>query len=169
MLQEIRFVLIASLKVFCDLVETQSFSRTAVLNHVTQSAVSQQLKSIQKRQGNRLVEREKRRLRLTAEGGGNVPGRQSSTGLCPVSPARGRGPPVILHGAPPREPIGFSPQACRRPENTWVEPIFAECECDPVAPGRAVRPAQAPLCSHWEMPGCREPRSLLGVRGQSPR
>jgi DNA-binding transcriptional LysR family regulator len=62
------FVLVESLKVFCDLVETQSFSKTAVLNSVTQSAVSQQLKSIEKRQGKQLLEREKRRLTLTAEG-----------------------------------------------------------------------------------------------------
>ena len=61
-------MLITSLKVFCDLVETQSFSKTAVLNSVTQSAVSQQLKSIEKRQGKQLLEREKRRLTLTAEG-----------------------------------------------------------------------------------------------------
>jgi len=61
-------VLVESLKVFCDLVETQSFSKTAVLNAVTQSAVSQQLKSIEKRQGKQLLEREKRRLSLTAEG-----------------------------------------------------------------------------------------------------
>jgi DNA-binding transcriptional LysR family regulator len=61
-------VLVESLKVFCDLVETQSFSKTAVLNSVTQSAVSQQLKSIEKRQGKQLLEREKRRLTLTAEG-----------------------------------------------------------------------------------------------------
>ena len=61
-------MLVESLKVFCDLVETQSFSKTAVLNSVTQSAVSQQLKSIEKRQDNRLLEREKRRLTLTAEG-----------------------------------------------------------------------------------------------------
>ena len=59
---------VESLKVFCDLLETQSFSKTAVLNSVTQSAVSQQLKSIEKRQGKRLLEREKRRLTLTAEG-----------------------------------------------------------------------------------------------------
>lgn len=61
-------MLIASLKVFCDLVETQSFSKTALLNSVTQSAVSQQLKSIEKRQEKQLIEREKRRLTLTAEG-----------------------------------------------------------------------------------------------------
>ena len=61
-------MLITSLKVFCDLIETQSFSKTAILNSVTQSAVSQQLKSIEKRQCKQLIEREKRRLTLTAEG-----------------------------------------------------------------------------------------------------
>jgi len=61
-------VLIESLKVFCDLVESQSFSKTAILNSVTQSAVSQQLKSIERRQEKKLLEREKRRLSLTAEG-----------------------------------------------------------------------------------------------------
>lgn len=61
-------MLITSLKVFCDLIDTQSFSKTAVLNSVTQSAVSQQLKSIESRQDAKLVERAKRRLTLTAEG-----------------------------------------------------------------------------------------------------
>ena len=61
-------MLTESLKVFCDLIETQSFSKTALLNDVSQSAVSQQLKSIERRQGRQLVQREKRRLSLTAEG-----------------------------------------------------------------------------------------------------
>ena len=61
-------MLIESLKVFCDLIDTQSFSRAAVLNSVTQSAVSQQIKSIEKRHGKTLVERGKHRLSLTAEG-----------------------------------------------------------------------------------------------------
>jgi len=61
-------VLVESLKVFCDLVDTQSFSKTAVLNDVTQSAVSQQIKNIEKRQDKKLLEREKRRISLTAEG-----------------------------------------------------------------------------------------------------
>jgi len=65
---EIQIVLIETLKVFCDLVETQSFSKAAILNSVTQSAVSQQLKSIEKRQRKQLLEREKRKLTLTAEG-----------------------------------------------------------------------------------------------------
>ena len=56
------------MKVFCDLIETQSFSKTAILNSVTQSAISQQLKSIERRQDAQLVERVKRRMTLTAEG-----------------------------------------------------------------------------------------------------
>ncbi len=61
-------MLTESLKVFCDLIETQSFSKTALLNDVSQSAVSQQLKSIEERHERQLVQREKRRLSLTAEG-----------------------------------------------------------------------------------------------------
>ena len=61
-------MLIESLKVFCDLVETQSFSKTALLNSVTQSATSQLIKSIEKRQGKQLLVRHKRQLALTAEG-----------------------------------------------------------------------------------------------------
>ncbi len=61
-------MLVQSLKIFRDLIDTQRFSKTAVLNSVTQSAVSQQIKSIEKRQGKPLLEREKRRIFLTAEG-----------------------------------------------------------------------------------------------------
>ena len=38
---------IENFKTFCDLVETQSFSKAARLNEVTQSAVSQQLKAME--------------------------------------------------------------------------------------------------------------------------
>ena len=61
-------MLVESLKVFCDLVDTQNFTKTAALNSVTQSAVSQQIKNIEKRQGKQLLERDKRQLILTAEG-----------------------------------------------------------------------------------------------------
>ena len=61
-------MLIQSLKMFCDLIDTQSFSKTAALNSVTQSAVSQQIKSMEKRQGKPLLERNKRQISLTAEG-----------------------------------------------------------------------------------------------------
>jgi DNA-binding transcriptional LysR family regulator len=60
---------VESLKTFCDLVETGSFSRAARLNFVTQSAVSQQLRALERRYGRRLVERGDRRgPRLTEAG-----------------------------------------------------------------------------------------------------
>src|SRR5690242_10167705 len=46
-----------TLKTFCDLVETGSLSRAARLNLVTQSAVSQQLRALERRYGCTLVER----------------------------------------------------------------------------------------------------------------
>ena len=61
-------MLIQSLKIFCDLTNSQSFSKTAILNSVTQSAVSQQIKSIERRQGKPLVERKNRIISLTPEG-----------------------------------------------------------------------------------------------------
>ena len=61
-------MLVQSLKIFRDLVDTQRFSKTAVLNSVTQSAVSQQIKSIERRHGKPLLKRKKRQISLTAEG-----------------------------------------------------------------------------------------------------
>ncbi len=55
-------------KVFCDLVDTASFSKAASLNGVTQSAVSQQVKALEDRFGVRLVERGKKHFSLTREG-----------------------------------------------------------------------------------------------------
>lgn len=55
-------------KVFSDLAETSSFSQAARLNAVTQSAVSQQIKALEKRFGSRLIERGKRNFSLTPEG-----------------------------------------------------------------------------------------------------
>src|SRR5882724_4614391 len=52
---------VETLKTFCDLVETGSFSRAARLNLVTQSAVSQQLRALEQRYGRRLIERGPRR------------------------------------------------------------------------------------------------------------
>ena len=48
---------IETLKVFCDLVETQSFSLAAERNFVTQSAVSQQVKTLEDKFNRRLLER----------------------------------------------------------------------------------------------------------------
>jgi len=55
-------------KVFRDLAETASFSQAAQRNGITQSAVSQQVKALEKRYGVRLIERGKKSFSLTAEG-----------------------------------------------------------------------------------------------------
>jgi DNA-binding transcriptional LysR family regulator len=59
---------IESLKVFCDLAETQSFTKAAQINQVTQSAVSQQISSLERHFKSLLIERSKKRFRLTREG-----------------------------------------------------------------------------------------------------
>src|SRR5580704_13714296 len=59
---------IDSLKVFCDLVETESFTKAAQINHVTQSAVSQQISSLERQFKSLLIERSKKKFRLTREG-----------------------------------------------------------------------------------------------------
>jgi DNA-binding transcriptional LysR family regulator len=57
-----------SLKVFCDLAETESFTRAAQINNITQSAVSQQISSLEKQFKSLLIERSKKKFRLTREG-----------------------------------------------------------------------------------------------------
>ena len=61
---------IETLKVFCDLVETQSFSLAAERNFITQSAVSQQIKTLEDKFKRRLLERVRgrREVRLTTAG-----------------------------------------------------------------------------------------------------
>src|SRR5438034_2824401 len=59
---------IDSLKVFCDLAETESFTKAAQINEVTQSAVSQQISSLERTFKSLLVERSKKKFRLTREG-----------------------------------------------------------------------------------------------------
>ena len=59
---------IESLKVFCDLMETESFTRAAHINHITQSAVSQQISSLERQFNSLLIERSKKKFRLTREG-----------------------------------------------------------------------------------------------------
>src|SRR2546422_8817396 len=59
---------IESLKVFCDLAETESFTKAAQINQVTQSAVSQQISSLEKSFESLLIERSKKKFRLTREG-----------------------------------------------------------------------------------------------------
>jgi DNA-binding transcriptional LysR family regulator len=59
---------IESLKVFCDLVETESFTKAAQINQVTQSAVSQTISALERLFKSLLVERSKKQFRLTREG-----------------------------------------------------------------------------------------------------
>jgi DNA-binding transcriptional LysR family regulator len=57
-----------TLKVFCDVVETRSFSAAASQNFVTQSAVSQQVRMLEDRWGRRLLERTRGNVQLTPAG-----------------------------------------------------------------------------------------------------
>ncbi|MCX8089895.1 MAG: LysR family transcriptional regulator [Verrucomicrobiae bacterium] len=59
---------IESLKVFCDLAETESFTKAAQINGVTQSAVSQQISSMERNFKALLIERSRKKFRLTREG-----------------------------------------------------------------------------------------------------
>jgi DNA-binding transcriptional LysR family regulator len=59
---------IESLKVFCDLVDSESFTKAAEINGVTQSAVSQQIGALERTFKSLLIERSKIRFRLTREG-----------------------------------------------------------------------------------------------------
>ena len=59
---------IETLKVFCDLVDLESFSLAAERNFITQSAVSQQIRSLEDKFKRRLLERirGRRDVKLTA-------------------------------------------------------------------------------------------------------
>jgi DNA-binding transcriptional LysR family regulator len=57
-----------TLQVFCDLVETGSFSAAASQNFITQSAVSQQVRALESRFEQRLIERTKGRVQPTPAG-----------------------------------------------------------------------------------------------------
>ncbi|AKU92527.1 LysR family transcriptional regulator [Vulgatibacter incomptus] len=57
-----------TLKVFCDVVESKSFSKAARLNRVTQSAVSQQIRSLEKRYDRKLLDRAPRAIQPTRAG-----------------------------------------------------------------------------------------------------
>ena len=57
-----------TLKVFCDVVESRSFSTAASQNFVTQSAVSQQIRALEERYGRPLLERTRGNVQLTPAG-----------------------------------------------------------------------------------------------------
>ena len=59
---------IESFRMFCDLAETESFTKAAQMNRVTQSAISQQISSLERAFKSLLIERSKKKFRLTREG-----------------------------------------------------------------------------------------------------
>jgi DNA-binding transcriptional LysR family regulator len=59
---------IENFKIFSDLVESESFSRAAKSNGITQSAVSQQLRAMEKYFRILIVDRSQKQFRLTREG-----------------------------------------------------------------------------------------------------
>ncbi len=59
---------IENLKIFADLVETKSFSKSAKLNGLTQSAVSQQARAMERHFKALLVDRSQKQFQLTREG-----------------------------------------------------------------------------------------------------
>lgn len=59
---------VESFRVFRDLVDSQSFSKAAQLNSITQSAVSQQIRAMEERFRVPLIERSNKRFALTREG-----------------------------------------------------------------------------------------------------
>ena len=67
--QDRRFLMqIENLKIFADLVETKSFSKAAKLNGITQSAVSQQARAMERHFKTLLVDRSQKQFQLTREG-----------------------------------------------------------------------------------------------------
>ena len=59
---------IENLKIFADLVETKSFSKAAKLNALTQSAVSQQARAMERHFKVLLIDRSQKQFQLTREG-----------------------------------------------------------------------------------------------------
>jgi LysR family transcriptional regulator, transcriptional activator of the cysJI operon len=58
----------SNFKIFADLVETKSFSKAAKLNGITQSAVSQQARAIERHLKTLMIDRSQKQFQLTREG-----------------------------------------------------------------------------------------------------
>lgn len=61
-------VLIETLKIFCDIVDLKSFSKAAEANYITQSAVSQQIRKLEKKWKTTFFERGRKTILLTRAG-----------------------------------------------------------------------------------------------------
>ena len=72
---------IETLKVFCDLVDLESFSLAAERNFITQSAVSQQIRALEDKFKRRLLERIRGRREVTLTPAGDVFYRESKNVL----------------------------------------------------------------------------------------
>ena len=59
---------LGTFKLFTDIAESQSFTRAAEINSISQSAASQQVRHLERRLGVQLIERRKRPLTLTPAG-----------------------------------------------------------------------------------------------------
>jgi DNA-binding transcriptional LysR family regulator len=59
---------IDNFKIFADLVETKSFSKSAKINGITQSAVSQQARAMERHFKTLLIDRSQKQFQLTREG-----------------------------------------------------------------------------------------------------
>ena len=59
---------IETLRIFCDVIQHQSFSRGATINGVSQSAATQSVHRVEEHFGVQLVDRSKRPFVLTPEG-----------------------------------------------------------------------------------------------------
>ena len=59
---------VGNFKIFADLVETKSFSKAAKLNGITQSAVSQQARAMERHFKTLLIDRSQKQFQLTREG-----------------------------------------------------------------------------------------------------
>ena len=59
---------VENFKIFSDLVDSESFSRAAKQNGITQSAVSQQLRAMEKHFNILIIDRSQKQFRLTHEG-----------------------------------------------------------------------------------------------------
>ena len=57
-----------TLKIFCDLAETKSFSKTAQINNLSQPAITQQIKTLEQELNVNLIDKQSKMFKLTKHG-----------------------------------------------------------------------------------------------------